>query len=198
MPRLPEASSSAVARPRLPCPIFAMSAPAASRTSVAAARAPVSESRANSRRASSAATTAKATDATPALVRRAAGRQRQACRSRSSATRSVTSCTTGAGGAEWARTSRSTAPSAIPAEDSVLSCGSAEPSDVISCRVIGRAAARSSSNCRMSGSSCPIGVSDGRTMSARRRSPTRVTRLSCAREVVAVLTTLREPIIATL
>lgn len=102
------------------------------------------------------------------------------------------------GGAEWARTSRSTAPSAIPAEDSVLSCGSAEPSDVISCRVIGRAAARSSSNCRMSGSSCPIGVSDGRTMSARRRSPTRVTRLSCAREVVAVLTTLREPIIATL
>lgn len=156
-----------------------------------ATRTPARASSANSPRASSAATTANATVATPALARRAAGRQRHAWRSRSSATWSVTSCTTGAGGAEWARTSRRTAPSAMPADASVLSCGSAEPSDVINCRVIGRDAARSSSNWSMSGSSCPMGVSEGRTMSARRRSPTRVTRLSCAREVAAVVTTCR-------
>ncbi len=107
----------------------------------------------NSRRANSAAITAKATVDAPAVTLRAAGRQRQAWRSRLSATWSVTSWTTGAGGAAWVLTRRSTAPSLTPAEARVLSCGRAEPSEVINCRVNGRDAARSSSNCSMSGSS---------------------------------------------
>ena len=88
-------------------------------------------------------------------------------------------------GASCTRTSRSTAPSGTPAYASEAPGSNAEPSAVTRCRNSGRAPTRSSSNRIISGRTTPTGSCEGSTRSIRRRSPTRVTRLSAVRRPAA-------------